>query len=291
MKVSFAAAPGRSRLAGRIDPCSLVPTVGFVAGGASEARFPGFSNVNGRSRAALSSLSGTTIVLVIGGQSNATSSFPTPYVPSNGTVYTFNIYDGGLYSSKDPQLGCSAVAQVQAPYPQGHWAGRLADKLITAGKATNVILVPMGIAGSAIADWAQAGANFNRWTVTGRRLATAGITPTAILFQQGESDLELSTTQVNYAAALLSMTNGIAAIWPSTPVFVAQASWESAVTSAPVRAAQAAAVNHPLIWAGPDADSLNATNRQSDNTHFNDTGCDALATLWKTALGLYGAPF
>lgn len=49
--------------------------------------------------------------------------------------------------------------------------------------------------------------------------------------------------------------------------------------------AQAAMVNGTTIFAGPDTDTLTgATNRQASLVHFNATGADACATLWKTAL-------
>ena len=64
------------------------------------------------------------------------------------------------------------------------------------------------------------------------------------------------------------------------------------MTTGAIQAAQAGIVNHAaVIWAGPNADSLTGSNRQTDNTHFTDSGADAYAGLWQTALVAYGAPF
>ena len=64
--------------------------------------------------------------------------------------------------------------------------------------------------------------------------------------------------------------------------------------------AHAALVNHPSVWAGPNADALvgnicgpsaNAACRQSDGTHWSDNGSYSYAAAWVTALEAYGSPF
>src|SRR5215216_605993 len=47
-------------------------------------------------------------ILLLAGQSNMASSFPTNYTPANATkVDNFNLYDGATYRWVDPPLGCS----------------------------------------------------------------------------------------------------------------------------------------------------------------------------------------
>jgi hypothetical protein len=280
------------------DPYSLVPPVASVAGGATCGQFPDWDNINGRVQVNLSSLTGTTLVLVIAGQSLSTNCVNSTYTPTNtGKVLNFSICDGGTYQSKDPHLGCTGYHPnlPSNPWPTGlAYGSRLADLLINAGKATNVILVPIGVGGSNILDWQVGGGNNPRIAVTAARLAAAGLSPTAFLFNQGTSNNN-GTTQVTYQTAGASMISTIRAQsgWTNVPIFIAQESMASnGTTSAAVRAAQAALVDHVnKVWAGPDTDSLNNTNRQSDNLHWNATGSAALAALWQTALGLYGAPF
>jgi hypothetical protein len=136
------------------------------------------------------SLSGA-VILIIAGQSNAANSFPTPYTPSNTTVYNLNVYDGAVYKAVDPLLGCSTVA------PAGHFGGRLADKIIAAGPATKVVLVPVSISGTVVSQWTGPTNFGNRISVAIARLAARGLTPSVILWGQGESDL--ATTQAVYS--------------------------------------------------------------------------------------------
>ena len=58
-----------------------------------------------------------------------------------------------------------------------------------------------------------------------------------------------------------------------------------------MQAAQVALANGTTVFAGGDLDTLNATNRQADNTHFNDTGAAAAATLIWNAMHASGSPY
>ncbi len=74
--------------------------------------------------------------------------------------------------------------------------------------------------------------------------------------------------------------------------FVSVETWNAGAVWAPVQAAQAAVVNNGAgIYAGANADSLDATNRVSDNIHFNNTGQANLATLIYNAMHASGAPY
>src|SRR5258708_4986198 len=198
------------------------------------------------------SVSGALCIL-IAGQSNTANSFPTPYTPTNTTVYQLNLYDGAIYKAVDPLLGCSTFTIA------GNFAGRLADKLINSGTASSVLLVPVSIDGTSISQWIGTGLQ-NRITAALARLTTRGLTPAGIIWGQGESDH--GTSQVNYQNAFSSLvatsrTNGY-----NNPWFIAKQTWIGGVVDATVQAAQLAVVDHSLgIWAGPDAYRLDATNR------------------------------
>ena len=154
---------------------------------------PGNSDVSAKTLFT-GSLSGA-LVLLVAGQSNTCNSFPTPYVPTNTTVYNMNIYDGAIYKAVDPLLGCSSAIVA------GNFAGRLADKIITAGTASKVLLVPVSIDGTSISQWSSAQSDFGSRIVAGlHRLSARGLTPNAILLGQGESDA--GTSQATYAASL-----------------------------------------------------------------------------------------
>jgi lysophospholipase L1-like esterase len=54
--------------------------------------------------------------------------------------------------------------------------------------------------------------------------------------------------------------------------------------STAVQAAQVGIVDNVTIFSGGDLDSFNATYRQADNTHPNDTGAAAMATAVYNAM-------
>lgn len=281
------------------DPNSLAVIAPFVAANPNANYFPDWNNNNGKEQVDLSTLSGKTLVLVVISQSNGTNVMPALYTPTNRLgVLNFNFCDGGTYRAPvgkaiDPLLGCSGNVSfgLPSPWPNGNWPGILADSLITAGIAVNVIVAPMGVGGSYVSDWASGGSNNPRIGVMARRLTVAGLTPSAVLYNQGESD-NGHTSQVSYAASGASMISTCQGVWASTPIFIAQMSYINSLTDANVTAAQAGLVNHGnKIWAGPNGDSLTGANRQSDNTHWSTAGGAAFAALWKTALAAYGAPF
>jgi len=284
------------------DPYSLAVQAPFVAGNPNINYFPDWNNPNGKEVVDYTALTGTTLVLLVGGQSNATNVTPALYVPTNRTgVINFNICDGGFYRAKsgggaiDPLMGCTGdVAYgLSSPWPNGNWPGILADNLITSALATNVIIVPFGVGGSFIQDWASGGSNNPRIGVMAARLTRAGLTPNAILWGQGESNNGVTSTAV-MTSNLQSMIATYRTYWPSTsiPIFIAKESYINGITDANVTAGQAAVVDHAQgIWAGPDADARGALYRNTDNTHWNTLGASTWASDWQTAMHLFGAPF
>jgi hypothetical protein len=227
--------------------------------------------------------------MVFLGQSNFSNVNPTIYTPANSTVYNFNIVDGGLYSMS-PTAGPVLGTSTNSPLGYGCTCSRICDTLVTNGNFPAVVMVPAAVGGTQISQWQNDG--WNVMAVTFARLASLGLTPNAVLWGQGESDTQAGTSQANYTAGLNGVISVIRA-WTNAPIFIAQQSWNAGTTSTNVTNAQAAAVNHSSgIWAGPNADSLNATSRQGDNTHFNDSGAASYASLWITALHASGiSPF
>jgi hypothetical protein len=229
------------------------------------------------------SLAGATILLV-NGQSNTANSFPTPYTATNtGAALMMNPYDGGIYNTADPILGCSNVTVA------GNFIGRLEDKLINSGTSTKVVSCSVSIDGTSSSQWNTISNYGKRTIVALRRLKAKGLTPHAILWGQGESDAGVAqaTYQAN-VSALIALTR---AEGYNGPWFIALQTMFGGVTNATIRAAQAALVNHPAgIWQGPDADTISTSFRQ-DGTHFTDAGADTYAGLWQTALHAFGAPF
>jgi hypothetical protein len=228
-----------------------------------------------------------TLVLVTCGQSNGANTGDTAYTPTNATkVDNFNIFDGGTYRAVDPLLGCT----IRASTTQGNVAGRIADKLINAGKCARVILVPTCYGGTPVSRWAPGGIlNQHRLAVIPQILASRGLAASLYIWIQGETDNDpLHTSQASYAASLAGV---IATPGDGVPWMIAKCTYINGAVSAAVQAAQVAAVNGTTVFAGADLDSLTGlTYRQADLTHFNGTGHDAGADLFVTkivaALGL-----
>lgn len=238
-----------------------------------------------------------TLVLIIAGQSIWTSITPSVYTPAHASVIDIlNIYDGALYppdgrpvlsASYTPQLGIGCIGL------------RVAEMLAANARFDRVILADVAIGSTDISMWNPAanGISANRPTVAVRRLAARGITPSttgvtfAFLWGQGESDTMLGTSQSAYSSALSSILTNLSSNGFSGRMFVCRETWWTGSISTAVQNAQTGVVNNTTIFSGGDLDSLNATNRQADNTHFNDTGAAAAATLVYNAMVASGAPY
>src|ERR1700678_2933980 len=235
--------------------------------------------------------------LIIAGQSNREAEATSAYSPTNASaIDNFNIQDGAIYAYSDPPLGSSYIATGVPTGGPGHVGGRVADLLINAGLFARVIVVPVAVGGSVVAQWGTGGVLSNRLCVAMSRLAARGITPSttnvtfALEWGQGESDNGV-TTQANYTTSLNQVISAVEACGFSGRIWIAEETWINGTTSAAIQAAQAAVVKNPPVFAGANADSLNASNRVSDNTHFNNTGIAALATLIYNAMVATGSPY
>lgn len=223
-----------------------------------------------------------TAVLVGAGQSNISNFSVAGYTITNPTVVdNFNVYDGVVYQAEERLLGCGIFAIDDG----GSFLAPLADKLIDDGIFDRVILVPIGVGGTAVGEWAPGGPCNQMLSIAYKRLVTVGLTPTLWLWHQGENDTQAGTSQSDYATRLAAVINTPRALGDTAPWFISQASYVSGAPSSAVRAAQAAAVNGVDIFAGPDTDTLTGgTNRVADNTHFTLAGSVAAADLAKTAI-------
>lgn len=269
------------------DPDTLLE---YFPSGSTDNLNAGWYNPNTRTqRSAALKSSQRTLVLVGFGQSNICAVNPSAYVPTNGTVLdNFNIGNRGVYAATDPLLGAS-----RSTLGPGNWFSRLGDTLITNNIADRVILVPGGIGATTSAMWAID--QYNRVKVTFQRLKEAGLTASAVLYVQGETDTTLGTSQAAYAANFAAFVSLVRAAGYSGPIFIAEDTWNGTTTSAAIQAAQTGAVtNVPNgIWLLGNMDQNTTTWRQSGagQPHLNDTGAAAWAAVAYTGLTAYGAPF
>ena len=206
---------------------------------------------------------------------------PSASVLSHGAnIHNLNLYDGGLYAGADPLLGCQNIP-TRGP---GNIFTRMADKLITDGKYTDVVLVSVGIGGSPVNAWATDPTLNRRATVGAGRAAAIGLKVSAFLWMQGEADT--ATSQASYATDLATVISMPRIAGLNAPWLIGKCTYALGAVAPAVQAAQAGIVNGIDIFAGANTDTLTGTavNRQADDTHFSDAGAVAAGNLWAAAI-------
>lgn len=217
---------------------------------------------------------GKTAVIVIHGQSNAANYGNARYV-ARKPVDNFDPATGRCFAAADPLLGADGAG--------GNFATRLGDILIEAGRYDRVILAPVAVEGASLSvlNNEQAARIENVLA----KLRSAGLTPTHFLFQQGEKDAMLTTTQAQYVSQLHQLVRRIRNAGFDAPFYLSQSTKCDVVDPknvAEVRAGQFAAVDHTLnIRLGPDTDVIANDGRNPfDGCHMNALGTLANAALW-----------
>jgi len=236
----------------------------------------------------------------------------------------------GTYTVAQSQTVSPSTAMAATPNG-GHPGLRLADALVTAGKCSRVIIVPVSISSTAVAAWDIGGVLWQRIPVAMRRIAQrlAQTSPSlqcgstnitcVVLWGQGESDTAAGTSQAAYTASLnsiISTTNttatslGWSTSWGRWLVakqsyYIPNGGGCCAVDSS-IQNAQAAVVNNTQVFAGANADALvgsvcgpsaNAACRDSTATpvHWSNNGAYSYAqdptNGWQQALHASGSPF
>ena len=221
-----------------------------------------------------------TAVIVTLGQSNAANYALMRYTPKHD-VRNFDLYNGRCYKAEDPLLGASGTL--------GNFAGPLGDLLIERGLYTRVLIAPIAMGGSTVEQWADEGRFNRRILVLIRRLFDAGLTPTAILWHQGEGDSGIGDSHGRqYRKNLLEVIATFRAYGISAPFFVALATKCGGYPRPGgdnIREGQASAVN-PLdnVFLGPDTDTLGDEYRDKEHCHFNAAGLLRHASMWADVL-------
>lgn len=218
-----------------------------------------------------------TGVFIVAGQSNTVNDHTSGYAIANpAKLDNIDMTNGACYRASEPLLGCQTVP---SPATQGNMFLGVADKLVTAGTFQRVILLPVGIGATTVAEWEG---DFYRNIIAAHgRIKIAGLTLSGILWQQGESDTATSTA--DYIARFNSMKGKVQAAGATAPWFVAKSTWLLGTPNPTIRAALAGVVNGTDVFAGPDTDALDNTYRY-DTTHFNAAGRDVGAAGWQAML-------
>lgn len=260
-----------------LNPFRLEDPRQYVAHPSGAVFFPIVRPIDGRTQVSAALVPGQdTAVIIILGQSNSANHCGGAHASSSALVHNFNYVNGGMYLTADPVLGASGDL--------GCFATFLGERLVNNGRYDRVILAPMGINATLATDWAAGGVFNHNIGVMCKRLAALGLTPTMILYMQGESDNTEGTPASVITPALRSMVASFRAEGVEAPVFISlTAAWAGYTNDAQVRLGQANAVSAPLgIYQGPDTDTIGAGGR--DGVHFNAAGSNQHAGLWETVI-------
>jgi len=218
-------------------------------------------------------ISARTAVIVVHGQSNAANYGSVRYV-AREAVDNFDSATGKCFAAADPLLGTDGVG--------GSFATHLGDILIQTGRYDRVILVPLARGGASLSYLNNEGIELTANGIA--KLKVAGLTPTHILFQQGEKDAILTTSTEQYVVLLHQLVKRFRAAGFDAPFYVSRsAKCDDAgpTNMAAVRAGQRFAVDEALnIRQGPDTDTIGNEGRSSDGCHMNGIGTLANAALW-----------
>jgi hypothetical protein len=244
-------------------------------------------------------LIGNAINIVFIGQStnnNAINATLIPYVATNPhNIYNGNIANptpaSSLFYAKEPLL-CSDL-------DCGHHGMNLADSLVSAGVAQNVVLWLASFGGSFTGNFVPNGEgrsgtvteqpDYLSWRLglVYRAMASMGLdaNPTYIDYQHGEWDTDAATTEANVTNnilktverckywGLLRRGNGAFYVNLNTRISGLQASRDA------VRDGEEGATDGDLVRLGADIDTLPADPYRYDGTHFNTEGAAAQAAL------------
>ncbi len=217
-----------------------------------------------------------TAVLFAFGQSNSANWGQGKYT-SKGNVGNFNYHDGLCYKAQDPLLGADGN--------EGSVWGRVGDKLIESGHYTQVLIVPFGIGGTALAEWIPGARLHPRVTAAANALLETGIKPTHVVWHQGETEVLINTTTQVYEQQFAQLLNSIRELGIDAPVYPAVATVCKNKGSEQIRfAQQELAKNLPGVLPGPDTDTLISMYQRPDMCHFTSEGLEDHAQLWVQAL-------
>jgi Carbohydrate esterase, sialic acid-specific acetylesterase len=218
-----------------------------------------------------------TAVLLIAGQSNAANSAAQRH-ETRHPDRVLNFMAGRCYVARSPLLGSTGFA--------GESWTLMADQLIDAGAFDRVILAPVAVGASNIAQWAKGGALNTSMIPLVQDLVTH-YRVTHVLWHQGESDFTLKTDPALYKEQFRSFADTLRANAVDAPVFVSTATrcltgWSepNPIQSAQRELASAQSGFEP----GVDTDKLLSAQDRYDDCHMADSGEVKTAKAWAALL-------
>jgi hypothetical protein len=218
-----------------------------------------------------------TAVLLIAGQSNAANHAAQRH-NTHHPDRVLNFSGGRCYVAASPLLGSTGFA--------GEYWTLMADQLIDAGVFDRVVLAPVAVGASNIAQWGKGGALNTSMTPLVQDLVTH-YRVTHVLWHQGESDFALKTDPARYKEQFRSFADTLRANAVDAPMFVSTATrcltgWSD---PNPIRTAQQElASSEPGFEPGVDTDKLLSAQDRFDDCHLADSGEVKTAKAWAAIL-------
>lgn len=214
------------------------------------------------------------LVIVVAGQSNA-ANYGSVRATGGPGVYAW--HEGALFQADDPMPG--GDSQGGSPWT------RLGASLVLSGNYDAVVFAVLAQGSSRVDQWAPGGRFHPRLIGTLHSLNASGTPADFILWQQGESEGWSATASgTGYLDSLRSLIASTQTPAPRARWVIARATYANGIIgNAQIREAQRLAANLPGAFAGPDLDELDAGYRH-DGVHFNRSGLDAAASLWRQSL-------
>jgi Carbohydrate esterase, sialic acid-specific acetylesterase len=231
----------------------------------------------GKSEAPCPKQTPRTAVFLIAGQSNAANSAAQRH-QTRHPDRVLNFISGRCYAAASPLLGATGFA--------GEPWTLMADELIDTGAFDRVILAPVAVGGSTVAQWAKGGALNTSMIPLIQDLVTH-YRVTHVLWHQGESDFALKTDPVRYKEEFLSFADTLRANAVDANIFVSTATrclpgWSE--PNAIQAAQQELAADGPRFEAGVDTDKLLSAEDRYDDCHMADSGEVKTARAWAAFL-------
>lgn len=218
---------------------------------------------------------GRTVVLLLIGQSNGGNHAEQRHVSAYGDR-VLNHFAGRCYIAASPLLGTTGA--------KGESWTLLGNKLIAAGFADRVVLIPAGIGATSIRRW-QRGGDLNGMLLS----VLDGVRPryriTHVLWHQGESDFVEQTSRNDYVAMFASLVESLRQRGVDAPVFPSVATrcpngpvW---FPDNPTAEAQRALPDRARkIFPGVNTDTLLGPADRDAGCHFTATGQEKFAQAW-----------
>lgn len=242
-----------------------------------------YTSQTGKTSASTPAQAGTGVFICLG-QSLMGNHGASNNDPASANVLQVDTNAGGVFRCKDPVIGTTGST--------GGLLSRLGPKVIADIPAfTKTLIAPGAVGGTSINDHTPPGIFHHRMRVAILRVRQLGLTPTAVLWEQGQGDWG-AISSANYKAGIYALIDAAIGLGCTSPWFLAKCTLLAGSTDSTIRTAIAdlwgTTYRGVNIYAGPDIDTLTGvgSNRQADNTHLDDTGNNAAAQLWADALNV-----